>query len=255
MIKARIKDDEYHVPTKWSEITYRQYVDMNETDSDMEVVSIASGIPAEIIEAVDDEQLYKVVLLLGFLNVPFSIEGRTAPEEILVGKKKIKLVKDIREKTFGQKIYFGEIVKQRETSLIPLLTEIVSIYTQPYFDDSKFDMDKAEELIPLLEDVFFVDLYSTAISYLDQLKKILDDEAATLTAKPDQDQITAGVDMFQQFGVMNTVKALANNDVTKYAEVLEIEYNTVFVHMRMNKVQNDFNDNYSKVLEQKRKSK
>ena len=252
MIHVKIKDDSYHVPTKWAEITFRQYVDLNATEDSSEIFSIATGIPLETIQATEEDQLQKLVVILGFLQVPLNIEGYEPPERIDVGGVQIDLVKDIREKSFGQKIYFHETMKQCGQNVVPSLPEIVSIYAQPYFSGPDFNMDKAELIIPLLEDVFFVDLYSTAISYIEQLKSILEDEAKTLSSKPDPLQVEAGVDMFNQFGVMNTIKALANNDITKYAEVEKIEYNTAFVHMRMNKVQNDFNDNYRKVMEQTR---
>jgi hypothetical protein len=96
-------------------------------------------------------------------------------------------------------------------------------------------------------------LYSIAIAYTNQLKEVVQIEARELKTIPTNEQKSAGVDMFSKFGVMNTVKALANNDILNYEKVLKIEYNTVFVHLLMNKTEGIYQDNYRKILEQKHK--
>jgi len=254
MIKARIKHDEYHIPTRWSDLTYHQYINYSKLEDEHEILSLLSGIPIETIKQTEDDQLQKLVLLLGFLKVKFEPQEYDAPESIEIAGKKVDLIADIKEKSFGQKVYFHEVAKEHTEDFVAGIPELVSVYAQPDFDGAKFDINAAVKMMPLLEHVFFVDLYATAICYIKQMKKILEEEAEELSSTPDAEQEMAGVGMFKRFGIMNTIKALANNDVTKYAEVLEIEYNTIFTHMRMNKVQNDFNDNYRKVLEQKAKS-
>jgi hypothetical protein len=54
---------------------------------------------------------------------------------------------------------------------------------------------------------------------------------------------------------MNTVKALANNDILNYEKVLKIEYNTVFIHLLMNKTEGVYKENYRKILERKQRRK
>lgn len=255
MVKATIQGRVYHIPIKWSELNYQQFMDVDAAEGQNETVSALTGIPIEIIEAVEQEQLNKVLLLLQFVQIKFKVDSFERPDSLVIDGKKIPYVADICEKTFGQKIYFQEIMKANIGNLYSILPDVVAIYAQPYVDENEFDINRIEHIKDLLKDVFFVDLYSTAIGYINQLKLVLENEAKTLTTKPDENQIMAGVEMFQQFGIMNTIKALANNDITKYAEIEKLEYNTVFVHMRMNKVQNDFNENYRKVLKQQSKTK
>ena len=89
------------------------------------------------------------------------------------------------------------------------------------------------------------------MSYITQLKSILETEQNALHKEPTYEQKKAGVDMFNDFGVMNTIKALAGGDILKYEAVTKIEYNIIFTHMAMNKVQSEFEENYRKVLKQK----
>ena len=255
MIKAKIKGIEYNIPIKWSDITYQQFIQVEKSEGQNEMISALTGIPIEIIDAAPNEQLNKLIIALQFVQLKFKPQEFEIPDSIIVNGKEIKYVSDIREKTFGQKIYLHEVLKSSENNLYSIIPDLVAIYSQPYIDDTEFDINAIEQIKVLLKDVFFVDLYSTAIGYINQLKQIIADEEKTLSSEPDANQKLAGVEMFQQFGVMNTIKALANNDITKYAEIEKLEYNTVFIHMRMNKVQNDFNDNYRKVLEQEGKNK
>ena len=255
MIKAKIKDNVYNIPTKWSETTYQQYIDLKDANGENEIISALTSIPINIISQLELEEKNKLYLLLQFTKIKFVPDEFEKPEHLLVNGKKIPYVKDIKEKTFGQKIYFQDVVNNNTNDLNSILLDIVAIFSQPYIDELEFDINKIDKTKELLKEVFFVDLYSTAIGYLSQLKKIVEEEAKTLSVKPDNNQILAGVKMFERFGVMNTIKALANNDITKYAEIERLEYNTVYVHMQMNKVQKEFDENYRQVLEQQRKSK
>jgi hypothetical protein len=254
MIKAKVNGVEYQIPTKWQEVTFKQFMLLEETNEPDEIISIASGIPLDIIKQADEAALSKIAIVLGFLRVKLNPNGYSPPKELQLKEFTVPVVQDIREKSFGQKLHFNEVMKAAGQELLHALPEIVAIYAQPFFDGPDFELDKCEALIPLLEDVFFVDLYSAAFAYIEQLTQILEDEEKTLSSEPDQEQVEAGVRMFEQFGVMNTIKALANNDVTKYDDVLKIEYNTIFVTMRMNKTQKDFNENYRKIKERNRKN-
>jgi hypothetical protein len=254
MIKFKAKGIRYSCPTSWSEITFKQWKELNNTKDDLKLLSILTGVPSSIIERISEKSLFNLSLAISFISKPLKIENYKPPEEFnYKGNKKIPFVKDIKEKSYGQKIYLQHSLIENEGNESKIIEESVLIYSQPYMDNSDFNLDRLNQLKNSLDDVFFVDLYSIAIAYTNQLKEVVEIEGRELKTNPTNEQKSAGVDMFSKFGVMNTVKALANNNILNYEKVLKIEYNTVFVHLLMNKTEGIYQDNYRKILEQKHK--
>jgi len=256
MIKFKANDKQYYCPTSWSDVTFKQWRDLNNTKDELEMISILTGIPSVTIKRISERSLLKLSLAIGFLAEPLKIENYKPPEYFKIKQNKIiPFVKDIKEKTYGQKIFLQHCLTENQKDEAKIIEESVLIYSQPYIDNKEFNLDRVIYLKNSLDNVFFVDLYSIALAYVDQLKQITETESRSLNVEPTYEQRAAGVEKFSKFGIMNTVKALANNDILNYDKVLKIEYNTVFIHLLMNKEQNEYQENYRKILEQKHKRK
>ena len=256
MIKFKANGIQYSCPTSWSEITFKQWKDLNNTENELEMITILTGIPEDVINRISNNSLLKLSLAIGFVAKPIQIENYRIPENIVINEElSIPYVKDIREKTYGQKIFLSHTIQQNKMNEQILIPEVILIYGQPYIDNTEFDLNRLIELKNSLDNVFFVDLYSAVIGYSKQLEDLIETEKKELHIEPTHEQKSAGVDMFSKFGVMNTVKALANNDILNYDKVLQIEYNTVFVHLLMNKTAGIYQDNYRKILQNKSKRK
>ena len=256
MITFKAKKIKYYCPTSWSEVTFKQWKELNKTKNDLKIISILTGIPKRTIERISENSILKLSLAIGFIAKPISIEDYNPPEKIVINEQlSIPYVKNISEKTFGQKIYLQHTIQENQDNEQILIPEVVLVYGQPYIDKTDFDLNRLIELKNSLDNVFFVDLYSAVIGYSQQLKTIVETEKKELKIETTNEQKSAGVEMFSKFGVMNTVKALANNDVLNYEKVLQIEYNTVFIHLLMNKTEGIYQENYRKILEQKHKRK
>jgi hypothetical protein len=253
MIKFKAEGIKYNCPTSWYEITFKQWKDLKSTKDDLEILTILTGIPKNKIERLSDKSIFNLSIAISFISTPLKIEEYDVPEGFKINeRKKIPYVKDIKEKEYGQKIYLQHLLIENKDDEQKIIEESVLIYSQPYIDNKKFELDRIEELKNSLDNVFFVDLYAIAIAYSKQLQSIIETEARELKVNPTYEQKMAGVDMFSRFGVMNTVKALANNDILNYEKVLRIEYNIVFIHLLINKTETKYQENYRKVLEQKR---
>lgn len=250
-------NNQFDIPSSWGDITYKQHIDLKNAKDDLETISILSGIPEDLVVNFSEMGMNRLTMVLSFITSPMKLDDYKAPDNLIINNIKLPLVEDIRDKTFGQKISIHELLKGTD-DVMECLEEIVLIYAQPYIDDSEFDINRVEELKNSLEGLFFVDLYSTAKHYIMQLNKIVEKEAEELSTTPTTEQIQAGVDMFEEFGVANTIKSLAgggNDWGLRIPEVERMEYSVAFLVMRMNKVQGIFSDNYRKVLEQKHKTK
>lgn len=253
MVKVSNGKDIYYIPTSWEEITYGQYKDMQGVRDEAKILSILCNMPVDLVERLGNDTITRLSILLSFLQEPIKVEGLEPKEELTaLDGSKIRLIKDIKEKSFGQKIYLHELVKENEENIVNALTDIVLVYSQEQITGKDFDIGKINDLKNSFDNIFLVDLYSTAMYYIEQLKVVLESERNVLHKEPTREQKLAGIDMFSDFGVMNTVKALAGGDVLKYEAVTKLEYNIVFTHMVMNKVQSDFEENYRAVMKRKR---
>jgi hypothetical protein len=253
MIKFKAEGIKYKCKTSWSEITFGEWKQLNKTKDNLEILEILTGLPKDIIERLGDKSQFNLSVAISFVYTPLKIEDYKAPKEFKINqRRKIPYVEDIKEKEYGQKIYFQHSLTENKDDLEKMILESALIYSQPYIDKGVFELDRLDELKNSLDNVFFVDLYSIAIAYSKQLKSIIDTEASELKSEPTYEQKIAGVDMFSRFGVMNTVKALASNDILNYDKVLRIEYNTVFIHLLINKTETKYQERYRKVLENKR---
>ena len=253
MIKVKNGKEVYSIPSMWSEVTYGQYKKLQGEKDDKQILSILCNMPIEIVECLSNSSIEKIAVIIAFIKQPIKLEDNTPPEYLTtLDGLKIDLVKDIKEESFGQKIWLHETVKSNQDDLINALADIVLIYSQPQITKKDFDINKINELNNVFDEIFLVSLYATAMFYILQLKNILELESETLSTQPTAEQRHAGIDMFNDFGVMNTIKALAGGDITKYKEVEKIEYNIVYVHMLMNKTQGVFEENYRKIMKNKR---
>lgn len=254
MIKVKNGKEVYSIPTSWGEITYKQYKDIQGVEDELKILSILCNIHIEIVERLGGKTIAKLSILLSFLKEPIKLEGIKPPEYLTsLDGFKIDITKDIKEHSFGQKIYLHQLLKDSENDIIKILPDIVLVYSQEQITKKDFDINKINELNNQFDNIFLVSLYATAMNYVLQLKDILEAEHNVLSSEPTREQKLAGIDMFNDFGVMNTIKALAGGDVLKYDAITKLEYNVVFTHMVMNKVQADFEDNYRKVLKQSRR--
>lgn len=55
-----------------------------------------------------------------------------------------------------------------------------------------------------------------------------------MNLNPTRREREAGVERLNQFGIINVIDSLADGDLTKYEEVLQMDCNTVFTKMKMN---------------------
>ena len=86
---------------------------------------------------------------------------------------------------------------------------------------------------------------------IEQLKEIIETESKELSIEPTREQRLAGVSMYDEFGIMNTIRAVAQGNILNFDKVLEIEYNVVFIYLKMAKTDSIFQTNYQKVLNKK----
>lgn len=227
MIKAKIKNKEYNIKTSWEDLTYGEYVQIVSLQDNIEAISIITSIPIEDIMRLDTKSQKQLNACLEFLK---ELEVEEVFDCV-----------DIRKETFGQKVLAQDKLTIDNKEMIPAY--LLSIY--------EYNYEELEESLSEVLKMSFKTVYNRGMNYLNQLSKILEAEAIHLKSTPSSEQKRAGIDMFDEFGVMNTIDSLAGGNVLNYEKILKIDYNTIFIKQKMLKFANQFQENYTKIMSKK----
>ena len=222
----------YDIPTSWFDITVRQYEQLKDVEDENKILSILTGMDEYTINHLSKKNLYQLSVLLSFMGTPIDFDKLEADNP-----------KDIAEKTYGQKI----LLQQHLVDNPEDVATIVAIYS---FDE--FDLKELDSKIDDIKELPITYVYPLAKNYVNQLTEIVKKENETLVVAPTSEQVRAGLNMFDEFGVMNTIRALADGDILKYENILKLDYNSVYLHLRMSKCETIFQRNYQKIMSKKK---
>lgn len=217
MISILINKEKFNIPTSWADVMYKQWQQIqNETD-EIKILSIITNIPTDLLINFNKGQLEKIEALLIFLQTPFDFDN--------IGKP-VKPI-DIKRQSWGKRIEAEQILRNKSDDI----DGIVKCYK--------------------LQDMPIIEMFEMVLDIIEQLKLIIETEAKELSVEPTREQKLAGSSMYEEFGVMNTIRAVAQGNILNFDKVLEIEYNVVFMYLKMAKTDSIFQTNYQKVLNKK----
>jgi hypothetical protein len=155
MIEFKLNGKKISIPSKWEDLTFKQYVYYMETKGTIpEILSLFTGIDQETISKATITGLEEVITALSFLNT--KAEFNSKPDK--VGKYKLPLNSngefDIRFESLGQ---FEDMRKALEkssnaggTQFVNAYALYIAIYLQK-IRDGDYDYIKALEMIPEIE--------------------------------------------------------------------------------------------------------
>lgn len=148
--------------------------------------------------------------------------------------------------------------------------EIKELFHMPYWF-VKVELNeyfKQFKLTYILERVFEysnIDSEVCHVSTADQMKLIcylfntlsdvFEGEKNIFNSIPDPLAVAAGSESFNAYKEYNTLKALANGDVTKFEQVKNTPYEYCLLMLMMNKTQADFDKKYAALLREQSKNK
>ncbi len=163
-----------NVPDSWDELSFRMYHQMglnkDKLNDPITLLSILSGKDYGYIYSFPVEELYaKVSPYLEFLSTPLNIDEQKMPDEILIDDVLVKIPKDLKVKTYGQKLMASQIVKRiynEKVTMMASLPALCAIYLSAEYYKGKFDSDKVSEFEELLWDQPAKDVYSIGSFFL-----------------------------------------------------------------------------------------
>lgn len=252
MIKLKHKGEQINVPQLWSEVKLWQYKKGRGVSDPNLIISIFTGMDLSMVEKLSPQSRSMILLAIQFITKPLIADELECPEKIRLNGDLFKSKFNIMEETFFQKVELQNIVTSKDFNIENDCINIVELYMQGQITGKKYDPNFTESTAKVIsEEILLVDAYGIAMDLIKQIKGQLEIESKVLRSSYTSEQMRAGITMFDQYKHMNIVKALAGGDILKYNDVLMLDYNTVFLHLRMSKTEADYQKAYNLIMAKK----
>jgi hypothetical protein len=237
----------------WHEVTLEQWRMIESAKSFSAILSILTGLTENQVKRFGGKFYIEMTPFLNWLDSKPSPAQWALSSKIMLAGKELPTNIDITKKTFGQKIIVHQLMASQagKQNMNAVISDTVAVYLQPLLD-GKFSYERAMALKPEVEKMKLCHAFPLGGYFFDQMHKVVEREVNELTTQATGEQMRAGIDMFDQFGVNNTIDALAGGDILKYDEVLMMDYNTVFLKLKRMKLENKFNKNYQQIMQAKK---
>lgn len=240
MLHLKANEIKFTFPQYWGEVTLKQWRSIQQNPEDLQhIASVLSGLN------VDQSILSQLMPFMSFMEAPFDANDWKIPEAITLGEKTVKVDVNIWNETWGQKILMHTIVKPEEVD------KAIALYLQPRYTGNKFDYKEAMDMLPVINNLKLSEVYPVANFFFKQVHDAIEKEKKELATKPTSEQVRAGINMFDQFGINNTIDSMAHGDALKYEQVLKLQYSVVFLKLKRTKVETKFKNNYQKIMNEK----
>ena len=254
MIKVSVNGKEKRLPSNWRDIGLSQYDKIMEVaDNQIKLISVITGLSESEVSRLSAESANLLTAILKFLETPFKLNEYDNPKEIRINGLTINPLFDIKEKSLYQKMQLQTLLEEKDFNIDKNISTILELYLQPLCTSKKYSTLETEHVKKLIyESIGIVDAHLLAAYYIGQLGEILETEKNTLDRKPTGEQRRAGIERFNKYGMFNIVDALAKGDVLKWEQVLELDYNTVYLKLLKEKDESIFQEAYTKIMQTKK---
>lgn len=176
MIRIKIGDELFDVPTSWAEVSVRQFMALRQwNDRDFcSLLSILSGASREEIFACKNIDLdEQVIPRISFVEKPIKDSIIEKQRTIMINGKRYPIPTDLDLCTFGQKLALQEKMAHyynTEKSTVSCIPIAVAIYMFPIVTGNKYSTADAEKFMDdFVMDCPIVEAWSVANFFLRKL--------------------------------------------------------------------------------------
>lgn len=176
MVKIKINKVVFNIAENISELCTFQYCELNKRRDNLNTVrllSILSGIDYTVLNNSDCSQFEPILSVLNFSDNNKPLQNIECPKTVIIDKNEIKVIQEVGQETFGQKVFAQEVVNSmiaERLDKVEALVKVASIYLQPQIDGS-FDDKKAKELENKLMELPITDVYPIGNFFLSRYVK------------------------------------------------------------------------------------
>ena len=152
MKKIKLNDETLTIPTSWEEVTtetWMRLMKIKNPADETELFSALTGKPQLFfIESEDVDLDAQLWASLGWYINPIDFNSIEIERKVVMGNSTLDIPKDLGYKTFGQKVYVTQKIKEADISkngLSLIIPDAFAAYMMPEFTGEKFDTDKLED--------------------------------------------------------------------------------------------------------------
>ena len=159
------------MPSKWEEMTVKQYLQIETTSNNLELLALLSGVPlSDILNTKTDLTpiIQKMVELLNQRPPDF----KKVPRRIInIEGKRIKIPSDFSRVTFGQSALIEQYLGESADDERGAIARVMGVILQPLIDGGKFNLDRAAEITRTVENMAIVDVFPNVFFFWQKLQQ------------------------------------------------------------------------------------
>ena len=253
MIPLKIGDSIVNIKSSYHELSYDEFQALLKEDTIYQKLSCISDAEEEVFKNIKEEDILPFIEWLAD-----EIKPDKDIQSIMVEDKIIDMPKDIKYLSFGQyRIAKGLVseMSSTEKGFEEINFELLEVILRPVYEGVYIyihDELKTKNFINKLKQVSYVELLSVFMRIVENMIQLINRESKFLYRKPDPKHILAGVDKLGIFGDAYTIDKLTGNDITKINELMNMEYEEVFMKMWRDVYMNDYEKRLEKIYHNER---
>ena len=158
------------MPSKWEEMTVKQYLQIETTSNNLELLSLLSGVPlTDILNTKTD--LTPIVKKMVELLSETPPDFKKVPRRIIfIEGKRIKIPSDFSRVTFGQSALIEQYLGEAEDDERRAIARVMGVILQPLIDGGPFNMDRAASITRKVEQMAIVDVFPNVFFFWQKLQ-------------------------------------------------------------------------------------
>lgn len=225
------------IPSDWSELTFGQFLSIQKSQTDAEILSAVSGIELETCEQLQPE-LISILLSPLLLFVNEEVPGvETNPLNVPLKIGKMEYARKINCDAASKK-YTG----------IELIGKFVSIYCCEGIKDEQISAFEKE-----VNSHLFINVYSAGKVIIEQLNKLNESEKKIPQPQYRSEEIQAGVNEFKKFGVAGLVRSIALRWGVSKETIYNWSYNEVLIELKISAEESRYQRKLNEILSKPKK--
>ena len=158
------------IPSCFEDLTVKQFLFLEAGGTDMEIISILSGINLEYIENTGVDLAPAMEAINNLYNEkPIDLQKQKKGKIVIEGKV-INFPTTLDFTRFGQKSMTKNLIRDNE-KLELIVAEVFAIYAQPLID-GKFDSDRIPAIKAIVENLPIIKVFPYTVFFFKRLRRL-----------------------------------------------------------------------------------